>query len=65
VRSSNVTANLPYADLYLPMEQVLSPLNLVPTVKSAMQAITWGKEAMKPHVPMLQEIMRPLPVLRG
>lgn len=65
VRSSNVTANLPYADLYLPMEQVLSPLNLVPTVKSAMQAISWGKEAMKPHVPLLQAMMRPLPVLPG
>lgn len=64
VRQANVTADLKYADLYVPHVQTLSPLNMVPTLPDAMQAIRWGREAMEPHLPFVAEMMRPLRGLR-
>jgi hypothetical protein len=63
VRTANVEADRKFADLYLPLERTPSPLNLVPTIKEALTAIRWGREAMRPHLPYVQEMMRPLPVL--
>lgn len=63
VRSANVDANRSFADLYLPMTRTLSPLNLVPPIRDFLQAMRWGKEEIKPHMPYITTMMRPIPVL--
>lgn len=64
VRSANVEADLPFADIYIPMKRTLSPMNLVPTMQDTMEAIQWGREAMEPHLPLLCTLMAPIPVLK-
>lgn len=63
VRLANVLSDNRYADLYVPMPRTLSPANLVPSIRDAMSAMRWGREALEPHVPFIKEMMRPLPVL--
>ena len=60
----NVRANRPYAHLYHPMRRTLSPLNLVPDVEDIVQAIAWTQSELQPEVPYIQEMCRPLRVLR-
>lgn len=64
VRQSNVQTDIGFADLYLPFPKTLSPLNLVPSLPEAMDAIRWGREAIRPKLDFLKEMMKPLPVLR-
>lgn len=63
VRQANVVGDLAFADLYVPLHQTLSPLNLVPSTTDALQAIRWGRTAMTPHLDQLAELCRPLDVL--
>jgi hypothetical protein len=63
VRSANVEADRAYADLYLPFERTLSPLNLVPSVRDAMTALRWGREEMAPHLAFVQLSCEPIPTL--
>lgn len=63
VRTANVDADRAFADLYLPFPRTLSPLNLVPSVRDAMTAIRWGREELAPHMPFVEAMCRPLPVL--
>lgn len=63
VRQSNVQSDRAYADLYLPFRQTLSPLNLVPPVEDALQAIRWGRDEIRPHMPFIQGMMAPIPML--
>ena len=63
VRAANVERDRKYADVYLPFPKTLSPLNLVPPTRDAVIAMKWGEEAMKPHMPFVCEMMRPVPVL--
>jgi predicted acylesterase/phospholipase RssA len=65
VRNANVLEDKKFADLYVPFPHTPSPLNLVPAVPDAMQAIRWGREALRPHLPLIQEMMRPTRVLRA
>ena len=64
VRASNVNAHRAFADLYLPLQKTLSPMNLVPALKDAINAMRWGRASLKPHMPLVSEMMRTLPVLR-
>jgi len=64
VRAANVERDRRYADVYLPMPKTLSPLNLVPPMRDAVIAMKWGEEAIKPHMPFICEMMRPVGVLR-
>lgn len=64
VRNANVLADQKFADLYVPFQHTPSPLNLVPSVPDAMQAIRWGRDAMRDGLPLVQEMMRPVRVLR-
>lgn len=59
----NVHANKPFANLYFPLKRRLSPVNLVPPVDEVQKAMDWTSEELQPHVPYLQEMMRPLRVL--
>lgn len=63
VRSANVDTHRAFADLYVPIYRTLSPMNLVPPIRDFLTAIQWGREALKPHVPFIAEMMRPIPVL--
>ena len=63
VRTNNVDRDRKYADLYVPMPRVLSPLNVVPAIRDAMLATDWGRAALEPHMPFIVEMMRPLTVL--
>jgi hypothetical protein len=63
VRTANVDANRAFSDLYVPMTRTLSPLNLVPPIRDFLQAMRWGKEEIKPHMPFITTMMRPIPVL--
>jgi hypothetical protein len=63
VHTANVTADRAYADLYLPMPRTLSPMNLVPSLKDALTALRWGREAMAPHLPLVQAMVEPIPAL--
>jgi predicted acylesterase/phospholipase RssA len=63
VREANVVEDMKFSDLYLPYAQTLSPLNLVPTLPDAMEAIRMGREAFRPHLSFVSEMMRELPVL--
>jgi predicted acylesterase/phospholipase RssA len=65
VRSANVEADRAFADLYVTYAQTLSPVNLVPPIGDALTAIRWGRDAIRPHLPFLVEMMRPIPVLHG
>ena len=63
VRSGNVDRDRLYADLYLPMPKTLSPLNVVPALRDAMNATEWGREALSPHMPFIKEMVRPIAIL--
>lgn len=64
VRTANVEADLRYTDLYIDFPRTLSPMNLVPPLKQTMQAIEWGEAAMEAEMPFVDEMMRPIPVLK-
>lgn len=63
VRSANVEANLPFADVYVPFPRTLSPLNLVPPLRDLLLAMRWGRNELEPHMPFISRMMRPIPVL--
>jgi hypothetical protein len=63
VRTANVEADRPFADLYLPMTRTLSPMNLVPSLRDALLALRWGREEMEPHVALVRAMMEPIPPL--
>lgn len=63
VRTANVDADRAFADLYVPMTRTLSPMNLVPAVKDAMEAIRWGRDDLRPHMPFVRSMCAPLEVL--
>jgi predicted acylesterase/phospholipase RssA len=58
-----VAANLPYAHLVKHFRRTLSPLELVPSVELAGQAMTYGREQMRDELPLLLRMLEPLPPL--
>jgi predicted acylesterase/phospholipase RssA len=64
VRNGNVEANRPYMDAYITYSRLLSPMNLVPPIRDALQAISWGREAIRPEIPYIRTMMEPIPVLQ-
>ncbi|TVQ92537.1 MAG: patatin-like phospholipase family protein [Deltaproteobacteria bacterium] len=65
VRAANVDRDRKYADLYLPMPRTLSPMNVVPPIRDALLATRWGRDALQPHMPYINLMMRPIQVLDG
>lgn len=63
VRAANVDADREFSDLYVAFNRTLSPMNLVPSVRDALMAIRWGREELKPHMPYIQAMVRPIEVL--
>jgi hypothetical protein len=63
VRAANVDTDRAFADLYVPFTRTLSPMNLVPSVSDAMDAVRWGRETMREHAAFARAMCAPLPVL--
>ncbi len=59
--AANVQRGKEFAHLYRPFARTLSPVELVPNVKSVLKAISQGKEAMTPDMPFLARMLTPLP----
>jgi hypothetical protein len=64
VARANVERDIKFADLYVPFPRTPSPLNLVPALPEALDAIRMGREALEPELPFIREMMRPIPILR-
>jgi predicted acylesterase/phospholipase RssA len=58
-----VARSAEYAHLYLPFRRTLSPLELIPSVSSALKALERGKEELAPEMPFIARMLRPLPPL--
>ncbi|MSP56786.1 MAG: patatin-like phospholipase family protein [Myxococcales bacterium] len=56
----NVQRNIPYANLYFPMQRVLSPLNLVPALPDVTDAMRWTMEELGPHMPFIERMCNPI-----
>jgi hypothetical protein len=63
VRAANVDADRAFADLYVPFSRTLSPLNLLPTIRDAMEAVRWGRDELRPHLAFARTMCAPIPVL--
>jgi predicted acylesterase/phospholipase RssA len=59
---SNVKDNIPYADLYVPLEKRLSPAQLVPDRARITEAMDWTMAELRPHMPFIQRMCRPIEV---
>jgi hypothetical protein len=59
----NVVRNLPYANLYLPLQRRLSPINLLPQPEHVVQAMRWTMEELTPRLPLVRAICQPIPLL--
>lgn len=53
----------PYAHLYRPFPRTLSPVEVIPSVNSALRAIGYGKDALAPDMPFIARMLSPLPRL--
>jgi len=62
VARANVKDNIPYADLYLPLEKRLSPALLVPDRERITEAMDWTMDELRPHLPFIQRMCRPIEV---
>lgn len=56
----NVLRNVPFANLYVPMQKVLSPLNLVPEVSEVMKAMKWTMEELSEHMASVERHCTPI-----
>lgn len=56
----NVNRNIPYANLYFPMQRVLSPLNLVPALPDVTDAMRWTMEELSPEMPFIERMCNPI-----
>lgn len=56
----NVNRNIPYANLYFPMQRVLSPLNLVPALPDVTNAMRWTMEELAVEMPFIERMCTPI-----
>jgi predicted acylesterase/phospholipase RssA len=50
----NVLRNIPYANLYMPLERTLNPVNLVPNLPDLSRAMAWTTEELTRHLPFVE-----------
>jgi predicted acylesterase/phospholipase RssA len=63
IARANVTRNIPYATVYLPLQRTLSPMQLVASVEDVGRAGRWAIEELKPHMPYINRLMTPIAAL--
>lgn len=59
----NVTRNMPFANVYFPMQRTLSPLNLVPPVGEVTTALNWTMDELTPQMPFIERHCTPIRAL--
>lgn len=59
----NVSKNRRFAHLVHDFDKTLSPLELVPGVETFAKAMTWGRAALAPSMPLVTRMLAPLPRL--
>lgn len=59
----NVVKNVPYANLYIPLQRRLSPLNLLPPPEHLVQAMRWTMEELAPKMAVIRAICTRIPTL--
>ena len=64
IAARTLRAQRPYMDLYVPLEKVLSPANVVPTVRQLTTAMSWTTEELTSRMPFIKRMCTPHPVLR-
>lgn len=65
IAAMNVRQDKIYADLYVPLDKVLSPAFVVPTVRQLTQAMAWTTDEMTPHMPFIKAMCATHRVLRS
>ena len=56
----NVQRNIPYANLYMPLERTLNPVNLVPKLPDLARAMAWTTEELTKHLPFVERSVAPI-----
>ena len=64
IAALTLKAQRPYMDLYVPLDRVLSPANVVPTVRQLTTAMSWTTEELTSRMPFIKRMCSPHPVLR-
>ena len=59
----NVQRNAAFANVYFPMQKVLSPLNLVPEVSDVTRAMKWTMDELEATMPFIEKHCTPIRVL--
>ncbi|MBL8920779.1 MAG: patatin-like phospholipase family protein [Myxococcaceae bacterium] len=59
----NVARSRPWAHLTHDFKRSLNPLSVVPRVDELLDAITWGRAQVAPHLPFITRMLAPLPRL--
>jgi len=59
--AQNVARNRPFIHHHKSFQQVLSPVEVVPTEARLQRAIQWGKEELLPEMPFVARMVRPYP----
>ncbi len=65
IAARTLKAQRPYIDLYVPLDRVLSPASVVPTVRQVTSAMSWTTEELTPMMPFIKAMCAPHPVLRS
>ena len=65
IAALNVKHNMPYIDEYFPLERVLSPASVVPSVRQLTAAMAWTSEDLTPRMPVIRGMCARHPVLRA
>ena len=64
IAALNLKSQRPYMDLYVPLERVLSPASVVPSVRQLTTAMSWTTAELTPRMPFIKRMCAPHPVLR-
>jgi predicted acylesterase/phospholipase RssA len=59
----NVARSRPWAHFTYDFKRTLNPLSVVPRVDELLDAITWGRAQVAPHLPFITRMLAPLPRL--
>lgn len=60
---SNVLSNKPYANTWVSFSKTLNALNLVPKADQIYESGHWAMDDLKPHIPVIEAIFKPIPPL--
>ena len=65
IAARTIKSQRPYIDLYIPLDKVLSPASVVPTVRQLTTAMSWTTEDLTPMMPFIKQMCTSHPVLKA